>query len=81
MALLQMNITDNIFSKIGLRNSLHIYIVHWIIIDIMNNIAKFVPDFSLLNDYMQPILVFVISLICSELYMTMKNRFVCIFKK
>lgn len=63
----------NYLAKIGYKNSLHIYIVHWIFIDLLSFLARFM-GVTFIQDYCTPVIAFVLSLYTSQLYILVKGR-------
>lgn len=63
----------NYLAKIGCKNSLHIYVVHWIFIDLLSFFARF-TGVIFIQDYCTPIIAFVLSLYASQLYILVKGR-------
>lgn len=71
---LHVNINNsNIISRIGRVNSIHIYIVHWVLIEILFRIGN---DVSPYLYFLSPLIIFFVSYVLSETYLKiLVNRF------
>lgn len=71
---LYVNINNsNIISRIGRVNSIHIYIVHWVLIEILFRIGN---DVSPYLYFLSPLIIFFVSYVLSETYLKiLVNRF------
>lgn len=66
---LKLHISEsNIFSMIGHKYSLHIYIVHWIFIELYQ-----IGIIGCLPIYTRPLVVMILSIVLSVLYEKIKN--------
>ena len=64
---------SNIISRIGRVNSTHIYIVHWVLIEILFRIGN---DVSPYLYFLSPLIIFFVSYVLSETYLKiLVNRF------
>lgn len=68
-----LNIKQNILSDIGMKYSMHIYIVHWIFIDIMGFVVRKIPVYNSIGLLINPILVFIFSILSSIIYTRLKK--------
>lgn len=68
-----LNLKQNILSDIGMKYTMHIYIVHWIFIDIMRFIGRKIPTYEPIGLLINPILVFIFSILASIIYTRFKK--------
>ncbi len=68
-----LTIKQNFLSNIGMKYSMHIYIVHWIFIDILGFIGRKIPEYNQIGLLINPILVFMLSIFASMSYTRFKN--------
>lgn len=68
---------ENILSVWGRRYSLYIYIIHPIVI----HLCRFCLEDGLVKDWLQPIIVFIVSLFLSMVYVAMKRTTISLFCK
>lgn len=68
-----LNLKQNILSDIGMKYSMHIYIVHWIFIDIIGFVGRKIPEYNSIGLLINPILVFIFSISASIIYTRFKK--------
>ena len=56
-----------------MKHSMHIYIVHSIFIDILGFIEKKVPDYIPIGIAINPVVVFILSILTSTFYSKLKK--------